>query len=46
MAAGSKTMNDTVKNQQSDGDSKADAIAAVVLIVVFVAACVFWISTQ
>lgn len=28
------------------GDSVADAISAVVLIVVFVAACVFWVSTQ
>ena len=31
---------------QEEGDSLADAISAIVLIAVFVAACVFWVSTQ
>ena len=31
---------------QDSGDSLADAVAAVVLVAVFVAACVFWVSTQ
>lgn len=38
-------MNDPVEIQE-EGDSVADAIAAIVLISVFVTACVFWISTQ
>ena len=38
-------MSDPVKVPENS-DSTADAIAALVLIVVFVAACVFWISTQ
>jgi len=33
-------------NMSENGDSWADALAAVVLIVVFVAACVFWVSSQ
>jgi hypothetical protein len=32
--------------QQKEGDSVADAIAAVVLISVFVAVCIFWVSAQ
>lgn len=31
---------------QEQGDSKADAFAAVVLIAVFVATCIFWVSGQ
>lgn len=38
-------MNDQIDIQE-EGDSVADAISAVVLISVFVAACVFWISAQ
>jgi hypothetical protein len=38
-------MNEPLEMQE-EGDSKADAISAVVLIAVFVIACVFWISTQ
>ncbi len=37
-------------NEQTDtennNDGIVDAVAAVVLITVFVAACVFWVSTQ
>jgi hypothetical protein len=39
------SMNDRLEMQE-EGDSVADAVAAIVLIVVFVAACVFWVSTQ
>jgi hypothetical protein len=38
-------MNDRIDIQE-EGDSVADAISAIVLIVVFVAACVFWVSSQ
>lgn len=38
-------MNDQIEIQE-EGDSAADAIAAIVLIVVFVAACIFWVSSQ
>lgn len=38
-------MNDRLDIRE-EGDSWADAAAAVVLIVVFVAACVFWVSSQ
>ena len=41
--------NDTqqVESQQSgSGDGLADAIAAVALIAIFVAICIFWISGQ
>jgi len=31
---------------QDQADSTADAIAAVALILIFVAACVFWVSGQ
>ncbi len=32
--------------KKETGDAKADAIAAIVLCVVFVASCVFWVSSQ
>jgi hypothetical protein len=38
-------MNEPLQMQE-EGDSKADAISAVVLITVFVIACVFWVSSQ
>lgn len=38
-------MNDEIE-VQNDGDSVADAIAAVMLTVVFVTTCIFWISAQ
>lgn len=38
-------MNDRIEIQE-EGDSLADAISAIVLITVFVAACVFWVSGQ
>lgn len=38
-------MNERIDIQE-EGDSVADAISAVVLIVVFVTACVFWVSSQ
>ncbi len=38
-------MNEEI-DMQEHGDTVADAISAVVLIVVFVAACVFWVSSQ
>ena len=38
-------MNDQT-DMQEQGDSVADAIAAIVLIAVFVTACVFWVSSQ
>lgn len=38
-------MNDPIEMKE-EGDSFADAIAAIVLISVFVTACVFWISSQ
>lgn len=31
---------------QEQGDSLADAVTAVVLVCVFVAACVFWVAGQ
>lgn len=37
--------SDTHQMKES-GDSLADAVAAVVLIVAFVSACVFWVSIQ
>ncbi len=39
-------MNDQEFEMQHQGDSTADAIAAVVLIAAFVATCIFWISGQ
>lgn len=45
-------MNDSVDNEMSRGcaadksDGMADAIAAVALIAIFVATCIFWISGQ
>lgn len=38
-------MNNQIERQEND-DSVADAIAAVVLISVFVAVCIFWVSAQ
>lgn len=38
-------MNDQI-DIQKEGDSVADALAAIVLIAVFVTACVFWVSSQ
>jgi len=38
-------MNEPVQSAE-DGDGAADAISAIVLIVVFVAACIFWVSNQ
>lgn len=39
-------MSDNQTEMLEHGDSKADALAAVVLVAVFVATCVFWISGQ
>lgn len=38
-------MNDQIEMQET-GDSVADAISAIVLIAVFVSACIFWVSGQ
>ncbi|MFT6387754.1 MAG: hypothetical protein ACJAUP_001126 [Cellvibrionaceae bacterium] len=38
-------MNDQIEIQEN-GDSFADAIAAIALISVFVIACIFWVSAQ
>jgi hypothetical protein len=38
-------MNDQFEMQET-GDSTADAIAAVALIAIFVATCIFWVSGQ
>ena len=38
-------MNEPIELEER-GDSVADAIAAVALIAMFVAACVFWVSGQ
>lgn len=38
-------MNDQIE-MQDQGDSIADAIAAVSLIAIFVATCIFWVSGQ
>ena len=38
-------MNDEVQMNEQ-GDSAADAIAAVALIVIFVATCIIWVSGQ
>lgn len=38
-------MNDELQMHE-EGDSVADAIAAVALIAIFVATCVFWVSSQ
>lgn len=32
--------------KKETGDAKADSMAAIVLCVTFVAACVFWVSSQ
>lgn len=41
-------VKDTVMTiyKRETGDAKADAIAAVVLIAVFVTSCIFWVSGQ
>jgi hypothetical protein len=39
------TMNDEIEMLE-EGDSTSDAIAAVALIAIFVATCIFWISGQ
>lgn len=39
-------MNQNEVEMQEQGDGKADALAAVVLITVFVVACIFWVSGQ
>lgn len=36
-------MNDQIESQDQ-GDSVADAIAAISLVAIFIATCVFWIS--
>jgi len=38
-------MNEPFEMQET-GDSTADAIAAVVLIAIFVVTCIFWVSSQ
>lgn len=38
-------MDDEIRMMEQ-GDSMADAIAAVALILIFVTACIFWISGQ
>lgn len=38
-------MNDELEIQES-GNGMADAIAAIALITIFVATCIFWISGQ
>lgn len=38
-------MNHEVQVQQND-DNVADSVASVVLILIFVATCIFWISGQ
>lgn len=38
-------MSDELQMQEQ-GDSTADAIAAVALIAIFVATCIFWVSGQ
>lgn len=45
MANNTEMMNDT--HEMSDqGDSFADAIAAVALIAIFVFTCIYWVSGQ
>jgi|GEM_PF-1696870 hypothetical protein len=39
-------MNHQEVEMQQQGDSLADAVAAIVLIAVFVTTCVFWVSGQ
>lgn len=39
-------MNSQETEMQHQGDSVADAITAVVLIAVFIGACIFWVSGQ
>lgn len=39
-------MSDDKTEMLQQGDSTADAIAAVVLVGVFVATCIFWVASQ
>ncbi len=39
-------MSDNHTEMLETGDSKADAFAAVVLVAVFVATCIFWVAGQ
>ena len=41
-------VKDTVMKvyKRETGDAKADAVAAVILCAVFVATCIFWVSSQ
>jgi hypothetical protein len=39
-------MSSEETEMQHQGDSIADAITAVVLVAVFICACVFWVSSQ
>lgn len=39
-------MNHQELEMQHQGDSLADALAAVVLVTVFVTTCIFWVSGQ
>lgn len=39
-------MNQNEIEMRDQGDSKADAFAAVALVSVFVAICIFWVSGQ
>lgn len=38
-------MNDDIQMQEED-DSMADAVAAIALVAIFVATCIFWVSGQ
>ena len=38
-------MNEPI-NHQEENDSVVDTVSAIVLIVVFVSACIFWVSIQ
>ena len=38
-------MHDEI-HMQEQGDSMADAVAAIALIAIFVATCIFWVSGQ
>lgn len=39
-------MNDNNYDIQNSSDSTADAIAAIALIAIFVATCIFWVGGQ
>lgn len=38
--------NEIQSSHDAEADSRADAIAAVVIVVAFVATCIFWIAGQ